>query len=471
MSGHVLIIDALSNRRIHLRAQLDTAAYAVDLAESQMEGLMRIQDDPPDVVIIADDLPGLRLRQFCKTLRAHTRTQLTTIVVAVACENHSARVSALIAGAHDVIDHQSDPGDLKARLRNFMRIRQFTEDTRHQAGTDRLSGLAETGPDFAPKTVATFIASGDITDVSSRMSELSEETGFVTRIMSAQTARRQPDPDTDVYVLFEIGQSTEARDLLGALQSHPTSRHARILFVTDSTIAAASPLDLGAQDQVPLSVSPTELALRIRRLARRKHDADRARKATNELGEKAYTDMLTKLNNRAAAEEYLQKTDRALTDQPRPMALLMVDIDHFKAINDNHGHAAGDDILAHIASILKDNLREGDFLARYGGEEFLIVLPDVGAGQARCVAQRLRNTVASSFKAIEDGTHIRATVSIGLALVSRTDRKSTKDLRRAADSALYEAKRNGRNRIEMATDQDFQTLPPQHIQPVVKRLG
>lgn len=90
MPGYILIIDAMSNRRIHLRAQLDTAAYPVELVESQSEGLVRIRQDSPDVVIVADDLPGLRLRQFCKLLRTSSKTQLTTIVVAVQRENHSA---------------------------------------------------------------------------------------------------------------------------------------------------------------------------------------------------------------------------------------------------------------------------------------------------------------------------------------------------------------------------------------------
>lgn len=468
MAGHVLIIDALSNRRIHFRAHLDIAAYPVELAETQTEGLLRIQEDPPDVVIVSDDLPGLRLRQFCKTLRTHARTQLTTIVVAVARENHSARVSALIAGAHDVTDHQSDPADLKARLRNFMRIKQSSQDSRPPARPEIRKGLAEPETQFLPKTVVTFVIPDSLSDLSMRIGEIARDTGVETRVASAKEARRTPDPDTDVFVLYETDGATDARDLLGALQSHAQCRHSRILFITDRNTPSASPLDLGAHDQAPLSVSSSELALRILRLAHFKHEADEARKTTTELGEKAYTDPLTRLHNRQAMEEYLARTDRALLDHARPMALLIADIDHFKAINDNHGHAAGDDILAHIASVLKANLRDGDFVARYGGEEFLVVLPDVAPAQARSVAQRLRNTVAKTPKAIEDGTHVRATISIGVAYARRTDQLSSKDLRRAADNALYRAKRNGRNRIEIATPDDVEALHP-HPDKIVTR--
>ena len=89
--------------------------------------------------------------------------------------------------------------------------------------------------------------------------------------------------------------------------------------------------------------------------------------------------------------------------------VLILDIDHFKSINDNHGHSAGDMVLSHIAQIMKSSLRDGDFIARYGGEEFLIVLPDVRPGQARAVASRLRDAVAGGATAIENGTHVRAT--------------------------------------------------------------
>ena len=463
MPGSVLIIDAMSNRRIQLRSRLDTAAYPVDMAESQAEGLARIRQDPPDVVIIADDLPGLRLRQVCKLLRSNPQTQLTTIVVAVQRENHSARVSALRDGAYDVIDQSADSTDLKARMRSFLRTRHLSEDTQAPSVPQAAQGMAEAVPDFAPKVVATFVTSTALDGTPPLNAAITPATGIDARTVSAQTARRTPNAETDVYVLIEPPQGDEARETLSALLTHPASRHSRILFVTDCTAQRASPLDLGAHDQVPSTVSPTELALRIQRLARRKRDADRARKTTTELGQKAYVDVLTGLNNRTAMEEYLVRTDRALAEYPRAVAMLIVDLDHFKAINDTHGHAAGDTILAHVAQTMKSRLRDGDFIARYGGEEFLIVLPDVGPREARSVAQRLRNAVADSPKAIDNGTHVRATVSVGVAMASRSDRLSTADLRRAADSALYAAKRNGRNRIEVAHHPALQGAPLHRI--------
>lgn len=450
MPRSVLIIDAMSNRRIHLRAQLDTSAYPVDLAETQAEGLAIIRRDPPDVVIVADDLPGLRLRQFCKLLRNKTQTQFTTVVVAVQSENQSARVSALVDGAHDVIDVNADASDLKARVRSFMRSSTPSDRAPRQARAHEAVGLAEAIPEFAPKTIASFVAHEPRDNFHELLRCATRDTGIEIRLTSPNVARRDPDAECDVFILLEDQPDDSIRDTLVALRNHPDGRDSRILFVTDCIYQSASPLDLGADDQVPTTISPTELSMRIARLARKKRDADRRRKETTELAQKAYVDALTGLSNRTAMDEYLVRMDRALCNQPRAVAVMIADVDHFKAINDNHGHAAGDVILAQLAQTLKSSLRDGDFIARYGGEEFLIVLPNVSDSQARSVAQRLRDAVAENPIALNGGTHVRATISVGVAVAHRSDRLSTTDLRRDADNALYSAKRHGRNRIEMA---------------------
>lgn len=451
----------MSNRRIHLRAQLDTAAYPVDLAETQAEGLVCIAKAAPDVVIIADDLPGLRLRQFCKLLRGKPQTQFTKVVVAVQSENQSARVSALVDGAHDVIDVTTDPADLKARVRNFMKSSAGPDLTHapRPSNTPRAiqphRGLAEAQTPFGTKTIASVVASSGSALAGSAFSDtldrIAQEALIDIRTPPIPAALRNPDGQSDVFVLHETAPEDGIRDALIALRHHPVSKNCAILFVSDCPSPGASVLDLGADDQVPTAISASELTLRIERLARRKRDADRKRQETTELAQKAYIDRLTGLNNRTAMEEYLTSLDRALADRPKSVALMIADLDHFKAINDNHGHAAGDMILAHVAQTLTSKLREGDFIARYGGEEFLIVLPNITQTHALAVAERLRNAVANSPTALDGATHVRATLSIGLAMAHRSTRTSTTNLQRAADNALYAAKRQGRNRIELAS--------------------
>jgi two-component system cell cycle response regulator len=134
----------------------------------------------------------------------------------------------------------------------------------------------------------------------------------------------------------------------------------------------------------------------------------------------------------------------------KPLTVLLTDIDHFKAVNDTHGHQAGDDVLKEFAVRVKRNIRTVDLACRYGGEEFAIVMPDTDMALAKVVAERLRIEIASHPFIVEGGKkQIPVTVSIGLA--SLTDKpENGEGLVHRADEALYEAKRSGRNKVTVA---------------------
>jgi diguanylate cyclase (GGDEF)-like protein len=133
------------------------------------------------------------------------------------------------------------------------------------------------------------------------------------------------------------------------------------------------------------------------------------------------------------------------------LAVLMVDVDHFKSVNDRFGHASGDRALRLIADSLRVNTRVFDSVARYGGEEFVIVMPGTNAGEATAAAERLRSAVEAIDCAALDNALIPLTISIGVACAPAT-KGSPERLLHAADAALYDAKRNGRNRVEVARE-------------------
>lgn len=158
----------------------------------------------------------------------------------------------------------------------------------------------------------------------------------------------------------------------------------------------------------------------------------------------ALTDGLTSVANRKHLDAMMQEEMARSRRHNRAMSILMIDIDHFKQINDTHGHTAGDTVLKHIGAVLMQRLRPGDKIGRYGGEEFCVILPETGRAEAAYVAEALRSQVAAE-RVIEDGTQISVTVSVGVAAL-RTEKHVT-DLYRAADRRLYLAKQWGRNRI------------------------
>ena len=185
-----------------------------------------------------------------------------------------------------------------------------------------------------------------------------------------------------------------------------------------------------------LVVYPMTVGFIAYRLARRVRDQNRL------LSEISRTDGLTGLLNRRYWEEAVAAEFERCRESGRRACLLMLDIDHFKAINDRHGHPAGDQVLRRLGDILRDTLRQQDVPGRYGGEEFGIVLPDTGIAGAEAIAERVRKRVEGTTLT---SSGIRATVSIGIAALDVQDREYSVWIAHA-DRALYAAKERGRNR-------------------------
>jgi diguanylate cyclase (GGDEF)-like protein len=161
----------------------------------------------------------------------------------------------------------------------------------------------------------------------------------------------------------------------------------------------------------------------------------------------ALRDPLTDTGNRIAMDQTLTREIELSRRHLQPLSLLMLDIDHFKQINDTHGHSAGDDVLKAVAASIKNQLRNVDMVFRFGGEEFLILLSNTSREAAALVGERLRNA-AQTEEYVADGRSIELTVSLGCSTLLPGE--SAESLLRRADNALYVAKREGRNRLAMA---------------------
>jgi diguanylate cyclase (GGDEF)-like protein len=158
------------------------------------------------------------------------------------------------------------------------------------------------------------------------------------------------------------------------------------------------------------------------------------------------TDPLTNLQNRRTLETRLRREWRQARRRDSTLAVLMIDVDHFKQINDTHGHATGDVVLQELAEIMRSTARDTDVLARVGGDEFVVVLPDTGRQGAITFAERLRCNVAEHRVQAGD-QRLEITISVGVALAKGSDPFSIEQLLGEADRALYKAKSSGRNRI------------------------
>lgn len=205
-------------------------------------------------------------------------------------------------------------------------------------------------------------------------------------------------------------------------------------------------LEAGADDYITKPFDIHELKARLRAGRRILELQQQLVSARDQLRERATHDSLTGLWNRGAILEMLSHELARSAREGKPVSIILADLDHFKRVNDNHGHQAGDAVLCEVARRMQDSLRVYDFVGRYGGEEFLIVSPSCGPEAAIEEAERLRRAVGKTPIAAPAGT-LSVTASFGVATTGPAFRNQT-DLLRYADEALYDAKKNGRDRVE-----------------------
>jgi two-component system cell cycle response regulator len=205
-------------------------------------------------------------------------------------------------------------------------------------------------------------------------------------------------------------------------------------------------LDLGVNEFIMRPLERNELAARVRTQIRRQRYADELRESVNTTLALAVIDELTGLYNRRYFERHLSIMLDKAREQERDMAVMLIDMDFFKAVNDSHGHDIGDAVLREFAQRLRRNIRGVDLACRFGGEEFVVLMPDTDYRQAQGVAERVREAVAERRFEVKAGRSLAVTVSVGLAL-NEAETDTPDVILKRADVALYRAKREGRNRV------------------------
>jgi two-component system, cell cycle response regulator len=221
----------------------------------------------------------------------------------------------------------------------------------------------------------------------------------------------------------------------------------------DTTANKVEGLDAGADDYITKPINFAELEAKVNALLRIKaletelrDRKDEVEVLNDKLTRISLTDGLTEIDNRRCLETRLHEMWQHSVRLHEPLALIMCDIDKFKAVNDNYGHQAGDSVLKEVARLLKEEAREIDRVGRYGGEEFLLILPGTVLDAAVTFAERLREKVAGHTFTYTGGT-LGRTISCGVAASPHPRVKDQEALLKAADDALYVAKERGRNRV------------------------
>ncbi len=460
MLGKILIVDQIATNRIAMRAKLGAAQFCVSQAASVQEALAVLKHTAPDLVVCEFDLPdgtAFDLIANCNTKLDRARTP---IIVLSGSIPQDARLNLLAAGANDVISKPLDSTLLLARIRSHIRAAHSDAEWHLRDDTSRALGLAEARAEFRNREKIRII--GDLSPSTAQLSaDLARELPDADLSMASPEDVFLSDVDAtaDAFVLtLSTRRVPEVLRLLSTLRCHRESRHAVVFVLQESgeDELAAYALDMGASDLVPLSTAPTEIALRLSTLLDRKRQSDHLRATMRTGVEAAVCDPLTGLHNRRYAMPHLARTLERASQSGKPVAVMIADLDHFKRINDTHGHSAGDKVIVETADRLRQNLRAVDLVARIGGEEFLVVLPNVTLQNAHKAAERLCKKIRETPVVDESiGQPLLATISIGMTifdpkLYQGQTLPKPEELLKQADLALYNAKEKGRNRVRLA---------------------
>jgi two-component system cell cycle response regulator len=258
---------------------------------------------------------------------------------------------------------------------------------------------------------------------------------------------RDTRPDT---VLLDVEMpGLDGRDVLEAMRADGALADIPVVFLTaqaDATDIAAG-LEAGAHDFLRKPFDVIELVARVSAAVRVKQLQDELRRRYDDLNAQSRLDPLTGVFNRGHLEEHLHELCSASRRHRFPVSVLMIDLDHFKLVNDSHGHPTGDEVLRHAAAAMRTCLRGEDAPGRWGGEEFMLVLPYADRSGAMAVAERVRAAIAAVSVPVGHGPAVAVTASVGVCSEVGAD---ADELVRRADAALYEAKAAGRNRVVLA---------------------
>jgi two-component system cell cycle response regulator len=461
MTARVLVVDDVELNVRLLTAKLASEYFQVVTADNGPRALEIVETEPPDLILLDVMMPRMDGFEVCRRLKANPRTADIPVVMVTALSDVADRLHGLEVGADDFLTKPVNDIALFARVRSLVRLKRMMDELRLREEVCRQFGTANASEaPMADVNSARILLVVEPGVTASRLTAtLGPVAASIVRASSCAEAQALVDDSVELVIASLSLPDGDPLRLVSQWRANEISRRLPILLIADDSELPrlAKGLDLGANDYLVRPIDRNELLARVRTQIRRKRLEERLHENYQRSLSLALTDELTGLHNRRYVFAHLNELLGRMTEGGGDTALILFDIDHFKRVNDRHGHPAGDGVLRELADRAVRQVRSVDLVGRLGGEEFVVVMPETSLGGAIVVAERLRLAVADEPFILQGKSDtLPITISVGIAMTGEgTDTQDT--LLKRADDALYAAKNAGRNRTITFPDQ--QALP------------
>lgn len=440
--GNILLVDDLPDNLLLLNDLLVDLGYSVRSVTSGQMTLQTIQVKPPDLILLDIKMPDLDGYQVCEMIKTQPQFQeIPIIFISAVCDTFD-KVKAFNLGAADYITKPFQLEEVVARLEH-----QLTIQRQKQALKNEISKRLEAEEIlYQSRALLASVLNTALDGIAALEAMRDPETGeikdfrclVVNPIIAKIFQRRREElvgKPILKHFLHKLDSALFERLVAVVETGHPLEEDIYYEF-NDSCWFHFLAVKLG-----------DGFAVTIRDITSRKRLELELQAANDQLYQLAHRDGLTQIANRRSFDLTLQREWQRHLCQQRPLALLMMDVDYFKAYNDYYGHQAGDDCLYRLAQALEAVITAKDGLARYGGEEFALILPETDQAAAIAMAEKIQ-TAIQGLQIPHQLSDVEATVtlSIGIACGVPLPAMPWESLCRQADEALYEAKKQGRNR-------------------------
>lgn len=451
MTARVLIVDDIPTNVKLLEARLLAEYFDVVTASSGQQAIDICRSQDIDIVLLDVMMPEMDGFTCCQFLKRDNSTAHIPVVMITALDQPSDRVRGLEAGADDFLTKPVDDVQLLARVKSLVRLKVLSDELRARTKTGHQIALEDT----SRSEYGIRVDGGRILVIDTERSRGEKIENYLrdTHNVSILT-----DPAEAVFQMsggeFELAIVSMSLDgfdplrICSQIRTVDQTRSMPIILVADEQDRPriVKALDLGVNDFIMRPLERHELSARVKTQIRRQRYAAELRESLNSTMAMAVLDELTGLYNRRYFDRHMAMALRKAEEQDRDVALMLLDIDYFKPVNDTYGHDVGDAVLKEFAIRLQRNIRGVDLACRFGGEEFVVVMPDTDMRQAQGVAERVRSAVADEMFEVGVGKPLSITVSVGLA-INGQENDTPESVTKRADVALYRAKRAGRNRV------------------------